>query len=125
MKIVYIAPEVKHNEDNITTFELATILEKKYHLLEKFTEDKQSKITNYVLTLIKRGGIDEVVLNEFIKGEWREWLIGGGSKIITQAAMERGDPSFIDTSLYYLSVQPQVIFNKKELELFKTLGNFR
>lgn len=119
MTLSYNVPETAHpNSTQLSTYQIALILESKYHILQEFTEANIELIKKRIWEQFKRGRVDEVSLNEYVKMLWREWMVDGKTKWRTRASQERGDPSFIDTATFYLSVYPEVQFTEQELSYF-------
>lgn len=128
MRVYYNAPELPHpGSRDITVVELAQILESKYKLLERFTKAVEPKFMAYLRKIINRGhkGLNLAQINEFFKSEWREYILDGAHGIMTEAARERGDPSFVDTSAYYLGITPEVEFSKEELQALNALLRYK
>ena len=130
MIVTYFTPDVKHpssiNEAKakhiITISELAKILENKYKLLERFSDYLEERFIKYFIhDVLSENVIHVASIEGWVQNEWREWILAGGSKIITQAALDRGDISFIDTSAYYLSVKPVIKFNPEERKILEKI----
>lgn len=107
IQIDFTFPDIQHPKGDVTVLEVAKLLEAKYHILENFCTYIIPKFQEKRINkLILKGEAAFVSEQEWLKNEWREYLIGGKTGVTTQAALFRGDPSFIDTSSYYLSMQP-------------------
>lgn len=107
--------EMPHpNAEGLTIFELAQILEGKYHICEHFTDMIQEKLLQQVGKMLNRSvSIHAQALQEWLKNEWREYIISGKAGF-TAASAARGDPAFVETSAYYLSMQPELEFTAEE-----------
>lgn len=107
LRIDFTFPDIQHPKGDVTILELAKILEAKYHIIENFCSYAIPKFQKERLGKIfvkgKQAFANE---QEWLKNEWRQYLIGGKTGVQTQAALFRGDPSFIDTSAYYLALEP-------------------
>lgn len=122
MRVEFRFPELQHPAGDKTIKEVASILEGKYHILEGFSKYiAKTFATRLSKQLGRVGGFNKKSLEDWLKHEWREYIIGGKTGVQTNAALFRNDPSFIDTSSYYLSMQPKLIFNEKEIKIFKNL----
>lgn len=120
MKVNFTFPEIQHPSGEKTILEVAMILEGKYHILENFSKYILESFKGRLLKQLKRvNGFNKHSLEEWLKHEWREYIIGGKTGVSTNAALFRNDPSFIDTSSYYLSMQPKLLFNDKEAKILK------
>lgn len=117
MRVEFTFPDIQHPNGDITIRELATILESKYHILENFSSYIIKAFSERFLTQLQKRKVQKVALEEWLKNEWRQYIIGGKTGVKTNAALFRGDPSFVDTSSYYLSMQPRLIFNYKEVKI--------
>lgn len=107
LQIDFTFPDIQHPKGDATVLEVAKILEAKYRIIENFCKYAIPKLQEKRLDkLLKRGEAAFVSEQEWLKNEWRQYIIGGQTGVKTQAALFRGDPSFIDTSAYYLSLQP-------------------
>lgn len=112
MKISYLETETPRG-GGISNAELALILEKKYHLLEKFSDSAMSEIVEYVLDF----GIDLQAMSEkefhimesFIQDKWRDYIELELHGIKTQASKKAGRASFIYTQKYYLGIIPKIL----------------
>lgn len=114
MEIKFNFPEVQHPSGSLAVSELASILESKYGVVQKFCAAKQEKLENKIVEMFnKNGRIHLAGLQDWIKAEWREHVISGKAGF-SAAAQSRGDPAFVDTSSYYLSLQPQCVPSKEE-----------
>lgn len=123
MQIDFVWPEIQHPKGEVSVLELARILESKYHIVENFCsyimEDFQKRSLPKIL---KNGKEAFVAEQEWLKNEWRQYIIGGKTGVQTNAALFRGDQSFIDTSAYYLSMQPYFKLDKVDKVLIGLLS---
>lgn len=119
MKVEFHLPELPHpNSKDLTILELGQILEKKYHVIENFTKFIVDDFKHMLLErFTERGAISQESAQEWLKNQWREYIISGQAGF-TAASQERGDPAFVETSSYYLSVQPKFVFERDEMRLF-------
>lgn len=115
LTITFTEPEVLHpNSDEITIATLAKILEKKYHLLEKFSELYGEKIqdrlaTVYLREYAKNSQVDLArilrVLEQDIQEWWREYIVDAEHGLTTKASTARGSEPFIDTGAYFRNMR--------------------
>lgn len=119
MKVEFHLPELPHpNSKDLTILELGQILEKKFHVIENFTKFIVDDFKSMLLSRFnERGVISRESAQEWLKNQWREYIISGRAGF-TAASKERGDPAFVETSAYYLSVQPKFVFERDEVSLF-------
>lgn len=119
MKVEFHLPELPHpNSKDLTILELGQILESKYHVIENFTKFIIDDFKKHLLNrFTERGVISQESAQEWLKNQWREYIISGQAGF-TAASKERGDPAFVETSSYYLSVQPKFVFERDEVSLF-------
>lgn len=119
MRIDYTFPELKHPNFDGEILELARILEGKYHILREFSKKVRPKLEKYAKkVLMRKNAKIELLLQEYLKNEWRNYIITGQAGF-SVAAQKRGDPAYVDTSAYYLGCQPVCILTEKEKRLFK------
>lgn len=117
LTITFTSPRMLHpNSDEITIADLSVILEKKYHLLEKFGELYQDKICERFATLALRNlerskgfDIDKPrilrILEQDIQEWWREYIVDAQHGLETKASKERGSEPFIDTGAYFRNIR--------------------
>lgn len=111
MKIIFEEPELLHpNSETVTIFEVAQFLESKYHICAAFTDyiaqDLLIRLAKYSVNNVFESSEKELfVIEAWLQDQWREFILDGKMDIITEAAQRRGDPSFVDTSAYYLNMQ--------------------
>ena len=117
LTITFTSPRMLHpNSDEITIADLSVILEKKYHLLEKFGELYQDKICERFATLALRNlerskgfDIDKPrilrILEQDIQEWWREYIVDAEHGLETKASKERGSEPFIDTGAYFRNIR--------------------
>lgn len=116
--IAYYAlePERQHaKSDHQTIAEVAEELEQRYQLSEKFFEFISPQIEDKFLEILGRNARAEITpkvysdvlnqLSDWLTAEWREWIRTMKHGIRTQASKERGTPSFIDTTEYFLNMR--------------------
>lgn len=115
MIIYFTYPELPHpNSPELTILELAKILESKYHVLENFVNRTKPLFIKKLYSMYKqRGKLNQQVCEEWLKAEWREYIISGKAGF-TVASHERGDPAFVQTSAYYLGMQPKLSLSRAE-----------
>lgn len=114
MEIKFNFAEAQHPSGNVTIAELASILEGKYGIIKMFCEAKRPKLEGRIVEMYNRSGkIHLRTLQDWIKMEWREYVISGRAGF-SAAAQSRGDPAFVDTSSYYLALQPECVPSKEE-----------
>lgn len=122
MRIVFEAPNLQHPNSDKTIYEIACALEEKYHLLELYFEDIEDELCSFILRQIVEGRFHIPAIQDFVKNKWRAWMLDKGHHLGSKAAAERGDPPFIDTSSYYLSMSPILEFTtRKEKNVAKKL----
>lgn len=122
MTIVWNAPSISHPDSSISVDELAKILESKYNPLHLFQEHINSEFLGRLMSQLQANYYDEVVLNEWLKNKWREWILDHNHSIISRAAMERGDPPLVNTGTYFKSLVPTIQLDNMEARLIKTLS---
>lgn len=96
--------------DDMTTSELAAILEAKHNIAENFSSYAEPIIDKKIVEWLSKGRtVTTSRINNELQQMWREY--GRADKFgISLAAAERGDPAFVDTSTYMLSMMPIVKF---------------
>lgn len=107
IQIVFIEPDRLHpNSDTTTVGEVATLLEDKYHLIENFTKKYKNEITKKLLQYAKNNPNNwKFLLSEYIKNEWRDYMVSELHNIKTKIATKEQRESFINTGAYYKSLQ--------------------
>lgn len=115
MTIYFTYPELPHpNAPDLTILELAKILESKYHILEDFVDRTKPSFIRKLSSMYKqRGKLNQQVCEEWLKAEWRDYIISGKAGF-TVASQKRGDPAFVQTSAYYLGMQPKLKVSREE-----------
>lgn len=120
--IQFTSPDLMHpkggndESEQKTILEVARSIEKRYKLIEIFVsmyKDKFEKIIADEMARILKGKTVDAVkgtIQEKIKNDWRRFVQNQEHGIMTKAAMDREGTSFIETTAYYLSLQPKVIF---------------
>lgn len=114
MKICYLETQTPR-KSGIDNAELAMILEKKYHLLEEFSDFAMNEILEYMLDF----GIDLENLSlaefntieSFIQDRWRDYIELGQHGKKSKYAESEGRTAFIDTQKYYLGIVPKIILD--------------
>ena len=120
--IDFTEPEVMHSpgsdgaETELTIFQVAERLERKYSVIATFVALEKKNIERILAeafaVAIKYDKSNEE-LDGAISGQirilWRAYILNGDHGITTKASEARGDPAFVDTSEYYLSLIPEVI----------------
>ena len=125
MTIYWTFDEGMHpSSDNLTTLELAKILEGKYSIVKKWEEEMLEEFMAKIyeeMSKYKRLSVPK--LRQWLKNHW--WLYGvreglfGGKNTIGGAAHKRSLRSgkavpFVDTGTYARSFTPEFVFTKEE-----------
>lgn len=115
MKIDFVFAELPHPDSpNLSIAELANILESKYKVIENFDKHVSNRLDEFIRSdFKKRQKLNPQRIAEWLKNQWRDYIISGKAGF-TVASQQRGDPAFVDTSAYYLSCQPVLIFTEAE-----------
>ena len=114
MRVSFEWPELTHPlSDTLTTFELASILEAENKICEIFWESIKDSLVERVMLQAERGGINIQTLESWLQQQWRDYGRKGNFGY-SDAAVERGDPPFIHTSTYMLSMIPKITFDEAE-----------
>lgn len=121
MKLEFNSADIQHPNSDATIYEVACELENRYHLLELFFKEIESDLIEYILNQLSSGRFHKQSINDWIKNRWREWILDKGHHITTQASKERGNQPFVDTGSYYLSIQPELVIDSKELKLIQNM----
>lgn len=97
--------------DNLTTVELARILEEKNEIVANFAKYAEKIIDKKICDWLTKGRtVTTSKINNELQQMWREY--GRANRFgVSQAAAERGDPAFVDTSTYMLDMYPLVRFD--------------
>lgn len=128
MTIYWTFDEGMHpSSDNLTTLELARILEGKYAIVKKWEEEMLEEFMAKIyeeMSRYKRLNVPK--LRQWLKNHWwrygvREGLFGG-QNTIGGAAHKRSKRSgkvvpFVDTGTYARAFSPEFVFTKKEEEI--------
>ena len=112
IRIEFLEPERLHpSSDTLTIAELGLILEKKYKLCEKFIDYTKPKIVNKAVEyLTKKTNRDwRFLLEEWLKGEWRDYMVSELHHIKTRQSIKENRESFIDTGSYYKSLMIRIV----------------
>lgn len=111
--ISFIAPEMLHPSGNSTSIsDVALVLEAKYKIVESFSAFVYNRIEEKITSYSLKGSKNwSVRLSEWVKDEWRTYIVEQLHRIQTKKAFEEGRESFIDTGAYYRSLQVQVSVN--------------
>ena len=117
ISIHFLEPDRLHTgSDNLTTAELAYILEKKYKLIDRFTKSIKNKLYQRVEVIISRN-MDKPTKWEFLfnrdlsgwlQNEWREFINKGNYGVITKSSQKRGTQPFVDTGDYFKSLKVKI-----------------
>lgn len=115
MIIDFTFTEMAHpGSEELSVLGLAKILESKYNICENFTNYIREKLLKRMDDQINKFGyIQNAAIQSWLQNEWREYIISGKAGY-TAASAGRGDPAFVDSSTYYLSMQPIFIYDKNE-----------
>lgn len=117
MIIEFYNLDVPHENGGGTISEVAQSLERRYGIISIFTRKIESKFKDYLIKEVLRfREVDMQMIEEWIRNEWREFIIGAGTGIVTKAAQENGRQSFIDTGGYYENMYMQIKFEGEELK---------
>lgn len=111
LTITYIEPDMLHpNSDEQTISDISKKLECKYHLLEKFSESIMPKLVEKLAQELLRNDPNRafVIIEEYIKDEWRDYIVNEKHGIKTKASTERGSEAFIDTGAYFKGLRVQL-----------------
>lgn len=112
--INYLAlePDRMHASGDATIAEVAEKLERDYQLSEKFFNHIEDRIEPKLMELLEREAFSPshfekslAVLSEWLTMRWREWIKNEEHGIKTLASRERGTPSFVDTTDYFLNMR--------------------
>ena len=106
MKIKFIEPNMLHPDSDISIFELARQLEKRFQLCEKFISSKEitEAIEIRTLEIAMRGYSKDRMrfdLENFIMSRWQEYIRNELHNIKTKAALKENRKSFIKSGAYY------------------------
>lgn len=113
MTLVFTEPDILHpNSETETIFDVARILEEKYHICEIFYNKNKDFIKEQCKSLALLGIFDKNnkleskknSVEEKLKNRWRQFVLDGEIDIATEASRRREDPSFVDTGAYYLNM---------------------
>lgn len=113
MKVTFNWHDTIHpNSDNLSTVELAQILEDKYNIVENFSKYAEPLIDKKIVEWLLSGRrVITSRINNELQQMWREYA-RAGKLGVSKAAEDRGDPAFVDTSTYMLNMMPMVKFDK-------------
>lgn len=107
-KLLFLEPTVLHPYSKTETiFEVAKYLEKKYALTRRFYYDIKLPLVKRLLKA--KTARDLFVISEWLKNQWREWILGEKSGLTSEAAKKRGDPAFVDSQAYFLNMNMKII----------------
>lgn len=106
MKIKFIEPNMLHPDSDISIFELAKQLEKRFKLCEKFISSKEitEAIEIRTLEIAMRGYSKDRMrfdLENFIRSRWQEYIRNELHNIKTKTALKENRKSFIKSGAYY------------------------
>lgn len=113
------APSKWYNDhDKKTIYEVAEELEKRYSVVQKFIAiykvELEKILKQEILFAIKyrkeQIEFDTVIIDK-VRVRWRSFIMNEEHGIKTKASRDREDPSFIDTSDYYLNMEPELIYD--------------
>lgn len=110
MEIVFLEPDTPHPSSNqVTNYEVASELEERFKLCERFTD--------FILPALEKRIEDHLLyasdtefdlhlgrLEDWLKGEWRNYIVNEKHGIKTKSAKDRGGKSFIITTSYYTNM---------------------
>lgn len=110
MKILFVEPNLLHPDSDISIFEVAKKLEKRFKLCEKFINDSKNMISieNRFLTCLSRNyDIARIKfdLENFIMNLWRNYINKELHNIHTKASIKENRKSFIKSGAYYKSMK--------------------
>lgn len=117
IRLDFTSPERMHaSGDDITTVAMARKLEEEYSVIRGFVllhkQEIQRIFAKEMAIAIKRDKSNDEMdgaISLAIMDVWRAYILNEEHGIKTKASEARGDPSFVDTSDYYLSMTPRVI----------------
>ncbi|HEC1823352.1 TPA: hypothetical protein R1765_001976 [Campylobacter coli] len=120
-EISFESPDILHpNSDYATISDVAKFIESKYNLVQKFTIYIKPKLLEKMAEYIFSNKSNwEFLLQEWIKGEWRDYIVDQLHKIRTKASILEDRESFINTGAYYKTMQVKIKYDKKSFN--KTL----
>ena len=106
MKIKFIEPNMLHPDSDISIFEVAKQLEKRFKLCEKFISSKEitESIEIRTLEIAMRGYSNDRMrfdLENFIMNKWQEYIRNELHNIKTKTALKENRKSFIKSGAYY------------------------
>jgi hypothetical protein len=102
--------------DGTTVFDVAAHLEMRYSVIKTFIalhKKNIERILSKEIALAFKHGKNNAEMDasvaQQIQNEWRAYILNEEHGISTRASRERGDPSFVDTQDYFLSLEARVI----------------
>ncbi|HDZ5057801.1 TPA: hypothetical protein RTG63_001664 [Campylobacter jejuni] len=112
LEIVYESPDMLHpNSDYQTISDVANFLEDKYHLLQNFSiyikPKLLKKLSEYILS--NKNNWD-FLLSEWLKGEWRDYIVEQLHHIKTKLSQMEDREAFINTGAYYKTISVKIKF---------------
>ena len=107
MKIQFVEPAMMHpGGDGVEIAEVALFLEHKYELCSRFIEYIRPQLikqaSRYLLNTTRNDPF--FLLENWLKNEWRDYIIDELHGIKTKAAEKESRESFVDTGAYYRSM---------------------
>lgn len=115
MKISFLVPSFTHpNSKNKSVADIALELESRFHIYQRFMKDTEPKLYERLITLLFRqlkdkGVIDKeqiyFLASEFLRNEYRRYMINQEHGLTTKAARKDNRKSFIDTTTYTQSLR--------------------
>lgn len=110
MKIKFVEPNMLHPDSNVSVFEVAKQLEKRFQLCEKFISSKEitEAIEIRTLEISMRGYSKDRMrfdLENFIMNKWRNYIRKELHNMKTKTALKENRKSFIKSGAYYKSMR--------------------
>lgn len=104
--------------DKKTIYDLAVELEDRYNIIHKFIVAYKSETEEIIRKELLLSFFHKKSQEEFesavidnIRTLWRTFILNAEHGMTTKASESRGDPAFVDTSDYYLSLEPGFIYD--------------
>lgn len=103
--VTFIEPDSLHpGSDSTTIAEVANFLEARYHLVETFCETIKADVARiFAAEILRCSTLDKALkmVEEFVKNEWRDYILSAKHNKQSKAASQRGSEPFVDTGAYY------------------------
>lgn len=109
MKLIinFAEPDMMHPDSDVATvYEIAMMIENKYHLVDIFAHQFKSKIAERFSSLVLANERRTLrILEEDVKNWWREFILDELHKIRTSAAKRDDRESFVASGTYYRNMR--------------------